>query len=433
MLKTPGKVGIMPDNAEKVVKLISMGLARFGQLSETELKLFRAAANGEVAEFRVGNGALNHPAYANQWGNDRWLQADRIAWLCGISNTENLLTERGIRIRGAKISGPLLLDYMVVNVPLAFSHCAFSDAIFLQHAKARMLDFQLTHCTSINANGVEVDGPICLRNAFQAIGLINLHEAKINGDFDCTYSRLFNPGTDAILATGIEVKGQLRLISNTIVGGVNLHHAKIAGSLDCYNCKILNPKGDALLATGINVGGAILLSGLFSTKRAVRRVVNLQIMKFGNAIFFGGIFSVTGFLALGRVNLQYATLGGSLECENGQFEHSPQIHDRDAQEPALNLECANIRGYVLLRNGFLSLGSVRLPNAIVGAHLDCQGGRFLNPGGYAILGNNARISNGLILRNGFYAEGEVKLFAATIGGNLECSSGRFANPYWQCT
>ena len=65
MLKTPGKVGIMPDNAEKVVKLISMGLARFGQLSETELKLFRAAANGDVAEFRVGNGALNHPAYAN--------------------------------------------------------------------------------------------------------------------------------------------------------------------------------------------------------------------------------------------------------------------------------------------------------------------------------------------------------------------------------
>src|SRR6202030_3681686 len=86
-VKDTGKVGIMPDNAEKVVKLISMGLARFGQLSETELKLFRAAANGDVAEFRVGNGALNHPAYANQWGNDRWLQADRIAWLCGISHT----------------------------------------------------------------------------------------------------------------------------------------------------------------------------------------------------------------------------------------------------------------------------------------------------------------------------------------------------------
>jgi hypothetical protein len=347
----------MPDNAEKLIKLISRGLDRFGQLTTAELKLFRAAASGEVAEFRVNTGtlaapaygALNHPAYVNQWGDDRWLRADRIAWLCGISNTENLLTERGILIRGAKISGPLLLDYMVVNVPLAFSHCAFSDAIFLQHAKARMLEFQLTHCKSINANGIKVDGPLCLRNGFQAIGLISLHEATINGDFDCTYSRMFNPGTDAILATGIEVKGQIRLISNTIVGGVSLHQAKIIGSLDCYNTKILNPRGDALLATGINVGGAIFLSGIFATRGflATNRV-NLQYAALGGAIFLSGIFAARGFLAIGRVNLQYATLGGSLECENGQFEHSPHIQDRDAQEPALNLECANIRGYVLL-------------------------------------------------------------------------------------
>ncbi len=55
-------------------------------------------------------------------------------------------------------------------------------------------------------------------------------------------------------------------------------------------------------------------------------------------------------------------------------------------------------------------------------------GRFLNPGGYAILGNNARISNGLILRSGFYAEGEVRFFAAAIGGNLEYQGGQFVNP-----
>lgn len=193
----------MPDNAEKLIKLISLGLDRFGQLTTAELKLFRAAANGEIAEFRVGAGALNHPAYFNQWEDDRWLEADRIAWLCGISNTENLLTKHGILIRGAKICGEFRLDYMVVDVPLAFSHCAFSNAISLQHAKARMLEFQLTHCKSINANGIQVDGAICLRNGFTALGMISLHKANIKGDFECLHSRVVNQVDDAIRATGL--------------------------------------------------------------------------------------------------------------------------------------------------------------------------------------------------------------------------------------
>jgi hypothetical protein len=390
----------MPDNAEKLIKLISLGLDRFGQLTTAELKLFRAAANGEIAEFRVGAGALNHPAYFNQWGDDRWLEADRIAWLCGISNTENLLTKRGILISGAKISGEFRLDYMVVDVPLAFSHCAFSNAISLQHAKTRMLEFQLTHCKSINANGIQVDGAICLRNGFMALGMINLHGAKINGDFECEYSRVFNPREDAIRAIGLDVKGQIRLSYSKILGRVHLYQAKIGGNLDCYNTKIWNRGGEALLATGIDVGGTIFLSGIFATK---------------------------GFVAIGSVNLNFATIGGNLDCENGHFVHRPKIEDKDAQVAALDLQCTNIKGYALLRNGFQSDGSVNLVNAIVGAHLDCQASRFLNPGGYAILGNNARISNGLILRNGFYAEGEVRLFATSIGGNLECSDGRFVN------
>ena len=184
---------------------------------------------------------------------------------------------------------------------------------------------------------------------------------------------------------------------------MDLYQAKIRGNLDCYNTKIWNPwGGDALLATGINVGGTIFLSGIYATK---------------------------GFVAIGSGNLNFATIGGNLDCENGRFVHRPKIQDKDAQVSALDLQCTNIKGYVFLRNGFQSDGRVNLVNATVGAHLDCQGGRFLNPGGYAILANNVRISNGLLLRNGFYAEGEVRLFAANIGGNLECSGGHFVNSF----
>src|SRR5262245_6480083 len=102
------------NHADKAETLISMARNHFGGLTAAEEKLFRAAAKGHVAEFRVGTGALNHPAFVNVWGDDRWLLADRIAWLCRISKSENLLTNRGILIRGAKISGELCLDYMEV-------------------------------------------------------------------------------------------------------------------------------------------------------------------------------------------------------------------------------------------------------------------------------------------------------------------------------
>ena len=68
----------MPD---KVESLISMARNQFGPLTEAEEKLFRSVARGEVTEFRVGTGALNHPAFVHDWGDARWLHADRIAWL----------------------------------------------------------------------------------------------------------------------------------------------------------------------------------------------------------------------------------------------------------------------------------------------------------------------------------------------------------------
>ena len=67
---------------DKAEILMLMARNQFGRLTEAEEKLFRAAAEGDVAEFRVGTGALNHPGFVKDWGEDRWLRADRIAWLC---------------------------------------------------------------------------------------------------------------------------------------------------------------------------------------------------------------------------------------------------------------------------------------------------------------------------------------------------------------
>ena len=172
---------------------------------------------------------------------------------------------------------------------------------------------------AIRANGLEVKGTVDFSSS-TIEGSVNLYQAQIFGDLLYCDSKLCNAGREAIRAIGIEVKGTLALSSSKINGRVNLYQAKILGNLDCYDSKLCNPGGDALLATGINVGGTIFLSGVF--------------------------------LAIGSVNLNFATIGGNLDCQNGHFVHRPKIEDKDAQVSALDLQCTNIKGYALLRNGF---------------------------------------------------------------------------------
>lgn len=83
---------------------------------------------------------------------------------------------------------------------------------------------------------------------------------------------------------------------------------------------------------------------------------------------------------------------------------------------------------IMLSYGYTALGEVRLLGAQVGGELNCAGGRFINPGGYALMAQGLTVGGGVHLRYGFRAEGEVCLGGARIGGPLDCSGGHFINP-----
>lgn len=103
---------------------------------------------------------------------------------------------------------------------------------------------------------------------------------------------------------------------------------------------------------------------------------------------------------------------------------------------------ARVHGSLEMSNGFSARG-VSLDTASIDGQLVCSGGRFVSPGGPAVMFSPGAVgvvpaaaaftARGLEVRGsmrcvqGFNAEGEVVLSSAHIGGDLNCSGGRFAN------
>ncbi len=129
----------------------------------------------------------------------------------------------------------------------------------------------------------------------------------------------------------------------------------------------------------------------------------------------------------GQVWLLGAKIEGALSCGGGRFINPGG--------DALVAASAEIGGGALLRcegvNRFEAYGGVNLFGAKIAGTVDFDGAYVANEGGYAIIGTNAEIRGGIRMgSNGahpFEAAGEVSLLGAKITGNLECAGGRFIN------
>jgi hypothetical protein len=138
-----------------------------------------------------------------------------------------------------------------------------------------------------------------------------------------------------------------------------------------------------------------------------------------------------GFKAEGIVSLLGATIGGNLECNQGEFVNKGGI--------ALDAERSNIGGDVFLctgfwgggkkvvAEGFKAEGETKLVRAVIAGTLDCTSGMFVNPGSWALRASGLRVKGNILLSEGFRADGEVSLLGVTVVGNLECNNGEFMN------
>ena len=307
--------------------LIELARQKFGTLTEAEEKLFQAVADAEVADYSAEDEEDNDPAGANNWGPERVLDANSIAWLCTDKRASDLVTHSGIQLKGGRIVGKLDLEFTKILFPLIFVRSSIPQEMNLLHVEIPVLILDGTHTGTIKADGLKVAGSVFLRNGFEAEGELRLLSATIGGDLDCSNGQFIGQNGRALNADGLKVAGSVLLRNGfEAEGEVNLRGATIGGNLECEDGQFINPNECALKGNQLNVMGSVFLH--------------------------------FGFIAKGEVRLPSASIGSNLECDKGQF-----INPNGA---ALNGEGLKVAGNVFLREGFKAEGKVDLFGANIG-------------------------------------------------------------------
>lgn len=433
-LMSSDRVTAGTDNSSE---LLSLAKEKFANLTKAEESLFRAVAQGKIADYRDKNKENNDPKNAGKWGNERLIRGKCVEWLCTDNEAMELVTHTGIQVIGVRIDEKLDLQFIKIPFPLIFCECSILSGIKLQHARIRMLSLQGTHTGLIRADGVDVEGSILLRNV-KALGGVFLIGATIGGELSCKGGEFINRNGPALTCNSAKVSQNILLDDGfKAEGEVDLGGATIGGQLNCSSGEFNNPKGTALNGDTLKVIGNVSLRNGFEANGEVNlRGADIEgqlscirgIFINPNGMAFIGdslkveesILLANGFKAEGEVRLTGATIGGQLSCNNAQFIN-PGGNAIIADE-------LNVAGNVFFSGGFKAEGKVHLHRTTIGGDLNCDGGQFVNPKGEAIDGYSLAVKGNVFFRNGFKAEGEVYLVGVTIGGQLACTGGQFINP-----
>jgi uncharacterized protein YjbI with pentapeptide repeats len=335
-------------------------------LTPAERQLLARVADGEEADFSAPDEGQNDPTQGAAWGPERTIRAAFLHWLCTDAQAAACVPPKGIRIRGARIEGPLDFEGARLLHRLSLIRCAIPEGILLTDARARRIDLSGSYIRGLHADGLAVEGDLVLSGA-----------------------RLENPNGNALSADGMTVEGSVFLDEGFhATGAVRLLGARIQGVLSCTGARLENPSGDALSADGMTVEGDVFLD--------------------------------QGFHATGAVRLLGARIRGQLSCTGARLENP--------SGDALSADGMTVEGDVFLDQGFHATGAVQLLGARIRGQLSCTGARLENPSGDALSADGMTVEGDVFLDQGFHATGAVQLLGARIRGALVCTEARFENP-----
>jgi hypothetical protein len=406
-------------------------------LGTAELRLLECCIAGTWLD--CGSSGLPETGAADEWGPERTIRAAVLRYL--LTGPEWPVSARGVRARGARVSGVLDLGFGVLRCPLVLEGCYLDGAAPLVLDDATGSEICLSDCRqagtaggirarrvttsgnfdlcgSVLAGKVDLSGAsiggylLChgtqlpasddgesltckrstigrdlwLTGGFTAGSAVCLADGDITGDLDCSGAQFGGAGAGgcALDATRVRVGGHLRLDQALLAGGsVSLTWAQIGGHLTCGAARMAADRdGQSLTAIDVKVNGD----------------VNLQQLTADGCVYLSG-----------------AQIGGSVIGTGARLAG-------DANGTALACDMIRCdRGALLLEGLVTSGGSVSLVSADIAADVSLSGARLsADRDGNSLIGVRLKARGGVTLDECFTA-GAVKLISARITAGLICT------------
>jgi uncharacterized protein YjbI with pentapeptide repeats len=370
-------------------KIIGMTDAGNDDIERWVDRLSKSVERGDPVDLAAGlasDSDERNPATADRWGNGRHIPAEALRALL-IKRGLNV-DPRGVRIRGARITGRFDLRNVKFEHALNLFSCRVDEHINLIGARFKELKLTGSHISSVTLDQASIAGSVFADGGFVATGEVRAIEAKIGGQLGLSGATFSNAGGKALILDLASIAGGVFARDGFVATGeVRFNGARIGGQLDLSGAKFTNPDGVALNLDQASIAGSVLAGA--------------------------------GFVATGEVLALGATIEGQLALSGATFTHPGGV--------ALMLDHASIAGSVFAREGLVATGEVRFNGARIGGLLGLSGATFTNPDGVALNLDHASIA-GSFEGEGSVATGEVRFNGARIGGQLDLSGATFTNP-----
>jgi hypothetical protein len=259
VLLTLGAVALAQSRAtiDPAKSLTEMAQARFGALTDAELKMLRAAPTRQLAWASSSEDPadpLNDVTKAEKWGKERVIRADLLAWLLSDSEASKRVHPSGVGIAAARIAGKLDLSFLEVPHPLTLLDSSIPDGVDFSHARVNSIDLRRSSTGTIDGYLSKVQGDLDLR--LGRYDSINLFRAQIGGNLDCSSSHLL--GVPPLAAPMAVIDGDVVLHEGVEIAGlIDLRLAKIGHSLSVNDAHFTGRRENGLNAERTSIGGTL--------------------------------------------------------------------------------------------------------------------------------------------------------------------------------
>ena len=311
-------------------------------LTAAEQAMCRGSEAGEWVDGGEGPYSL---AAMPAWGPGRTVRASVLRHL--LVADEWPVHEKGVQLRGLRISGHLDLANAGLRCPLQLDSCHVPEPVILVGATASLVVMNRCLVAGLVGDLLVVTKALDMGGS-TFTGPLRLALADIAGGLNCRSCHLSTPGQDGsvLFAERIKVGGDVFLDMPpgggrfTAEGTIHLVGASIAGRLSCVGARLTSP------GPGLNS-------------------LNAERMTVGSDVFLNSHPGERGFSAHGTIRLVAADIAGVLDCSGATLSGE----DGDALIGA----GMKVGGGVLLGDGFTAAGGIDLRGADITANLFCLG------------------------------------------------------------